>query len=404
MRNHVSPVKAWTIGLLILMTAAVAGCEEEVAGTTDVLGGSAEFDPALFKQNLKSTLQQNSVDNIGYAFVISHLGALADSAEVGSARMPQDGDIDHSIFKEMNIASVSKWLTAVGALQLLAVDDVPLDEPVWVWFPKSWDIGPGVETITFRELLTHRTGLTTDSIRYPTDFESLKKAIATGVVNPAKSYNYSNVNFALFRILFAYMDHIGAASTVEYNLLQLEQDTAAFDQYLADRYVELMQEKVFTPSGVSNALMKPANVDDGTLMYYRFDTTENGSRTGDWTLIGGGGGYYLSPAEIASVMAHVFHSESILDLDEVDEMLDDLLGFDSSPSTDRGPSYQKDGALYTDSNASGGFDNGDRGLQTLIMKFPGDVELVLFVNSLGNGWDNYVPMAVTAYENAWVLP
>jgi D-alanyl-D-alanine carboxypeptidase len=394
---------ACAVGFLILATLPLGGCEEEPSGPGEA-GAAPVFDPALFKANIQSVLQQNNVDDIGYTFVINHLGVLADSAEVGFALMPQDGGVEHSIFKEMNIASVTKWLTAVGALDILKVDDVSLDQPVWTWFPKSWDIGAGVETITFRDLLTHTTGLTTDSIRYATDFKSLKKAIATPLANPAKGYNYSNVNFALFRILFPYMDHIGAASTSEYYWLVVEQDTAAFDQYLADTYVQLMQEYVYTPADVDNALMKPVTVDDVTRMYYRFNTTENGSATGDWTLVGGGGGYYLSARDIASVMAHVFHSDLILNSAQRVEMLDDLLGFDSSPSTDRGPAYQKDGALYRDTNGSGGFDNGDRGLQTLIMKFPGDVELVLFVNSLGNGWNSYVPMMVNAYEDAWVIP
>lgn len=403
MRDRTSRLTACTIGFLILMaTASLGGCDEP-AGPVKA-AGSPVFDPGLFRVNLEISLDLAGADDIGYAFVINHLGHLADSAAMGFALMPQDGGVGHSIFKEMNIASVSKWLTAVGALRILKVDDVSVDEPVWTWLPKSWTVGPGVESITFRDLLTHRTGLTTDSIRYKTDFKSLKTAIATGVVNPAKSYNYSNVNFALFRILFPYMDHIGAASTSEFYWLVQQQDTLGFAQYLADRYVELMQEKVFTPANVNNALMRPANVDYTTMMYSRFDTDGNGSRTGDWTLTGGGGGYYLSPWEIASVMAHVFHTDDLLNPQQVTAMLDGRLGFDSSPPTERGPSYQKNGALFRDVNGTDSLDIGDHGLQTLIMKFPGDVELVLFVNSLGNGWNNYVPMAVSAFENAWAVP
>jgi D-alanyl-D-alanine carboxypeptidase len=392
---------------LLLAVAAVVpflgGCDDEPSGP-NLIGDVPQFDPALFRQNIEVRLQQISAHNIGYTFVINYQGKLADSAQVGFARMPQDGGLAHTISLEMNIASVTKWLTAVGALRLLANNDLSLDDAIAPWLPVSWGQGTGVGGLTFRDLLTHRSGLTTGEIRYPTDYESLKEAISVGVVNPAKSYNYSNVNFALFRILFPYIDDIDEAQSNEWIYVVQNTNPAAFHLYLAERYQQLMQALVFQPAKVSNALMSPASRDIGTLMYYRFSPSENGTALGDWTLTGGGGGYFLAAWEVASVMAHVFHTDEILDAGQVQEMQDDLLGFDSSPSTVRGPSYQKDGALFTDSNGSGEFDNGDRGLQVQILKFPGDVEVVLFVNSIGNGWTNYVSLLVDAYEDAWVLP
>jgi D-alanyl-D-alanine carboxypeptidase len=399
MRRHPSSRSRSPL-LLLLATACLYGCED-TKGLQ--LGSNAPvFDAALFRQNIQAALHDNIAHMVGYTFVINQLGNLADSAQVGFARMPQDGGIPHSIDKDMNIASVTKWLTAVGALQLL--HNVSLDQPMWPWLPQSWTLGPGVQSITFRELLTHKTGLTTPTIRYSTHYDSLKTAIETGVANAEKAYNYSNVNFALFRILFAYLDNAATAASQEQQLLTVQQDTAAFAQYLAERYLEIMQAKVFTPAGVSNALMSPGDGNTTTLMYYRFNPTQSGSSVSDWTLRGGGGGYFLSAAAVASVLAHVFHTNAILSAPQVAEMLADLLGFDSRPTTAHGPSYQKDGALFTDTNRSGGFDNGDQGLQTLIMKFPGGVELVLFVNSLGNGWTDYVPLMVNAFNNAWVSP
>ena len=396
-------MRAFHAAALLLPTLFLLACDGDdgVSLKTD----EPVFDPGVFRENIETTLQQIGVDDIGYAIVVNHLGRIADSAQTGHARMPQDGDVAHSISREMNIASVTKWLTAVGAIRFLSVEGISLDQQLLGWLPRSWEKGPGVETLTFRDLLTHRTGLTTDSIRYGTGYNSLKAAIETGVVNPAKSYNYSNINFALYRILFAHLDDLFGTRSREDQHLDVEQDTAAFSRYLANEYVRLMQEFVFDPANVGGARMRPNRAaGDPTLMYSRINTGDNGTPPGDWTLIGGGGGYYLSPKEVASVLAHVFHSEEILASEEVTEMENDLLGFDSSPATERGPAYQKNGALFVDVNGSQSVNAGDHGLETLAMKLPGDVEVVLFVNSLGTAFNNYVPLVVNAYENAWVDP
>ena len=358
-----------TIGALMLLILVItllvnSGCEDQTIDPT-FASKDKVFNPALFKENIKAKLNQNNADNIGYAFVINHLGKLADSAQVGYARMPQDGSLKWGIKQEMNIASVTKWLTAVGAIRILKEKDISLDDYMWHWLPKTWTKGTGVKTITFRELLTHKTGLTTKDIRYATDYNSLKNCIATGVVNSSKSYNYSNVNFALFRIMFAYIYAGEQTSENENTLLTIKHDTAAFNGYLALWYLSLMQKKVFTPAGVSEAVMhaKDYNPDNITMEYYRFNTNQNGSLPGvDWSLIGGGGGYYLSPVEIASVMAHVIHSDDILSLNQVTEMEDSMLGFDQHPMTDHGRSFEKGGALYSDTNGTPKFNNGDKGL------------------------------------------
>lgn len=385
-----------TIALIFAMTA----CKKKTID--DIKSNDKVFSPQQFKKNIITALGNRS---IGYTFMINHNGQWADSAARGFARMSQDGAIPHSVYKEMNIASVSKWLTAVGALKLLDYKQIKPEDSIYKWLPKSWTLGNKVKSITFHQLLTHKAGLTTDDIRYGTDYNSLKTCIATGVVNEAKGYNYSNVNFALFRIMFTYInDKAGALNTESYNLAN--KDTANFAEYLAVRYTQLMQQLVFTPSEAGLILCTPEDRSTVTLMYNETTPGTAGRVLGDWKLVSGGGGYYMSAFQVAKVMAYVFHSEKVLTKAQQEVLLSNRYGLDAEdgPNTTRGQSYGKDGALMNDVNSNDKADNPDPGLQTLIMKFPGDVELVFFTNALNNGFTFYTTIMKNAYEDAWIKP
>lgn len=386
--------------LVAIVALGLTACKKSTID--DIKSNDKVFSASTFKQNIITALGNK---NIGYTFMINHKGKWADSAARGFARMSQDGAIPHSVYKEMNIASVTKWLTAVGAMKLLAYKEIKLEDSIYKWLPKSWKLGNKVKTITFHQLLTHRSGLTTDDIRYGTGYNALKTCIATGVVNEAKGYNYSNVNFALFRIMFTFInDKNGALNTEAYHLSN--KDTAAFAEYVAVRYTQLMQNIVFTPSETGMVFCTPEDRATVTMMYNETTPATAGGNLGDWKLSAGGGGYYMSAYQVAKVMAYVFHSEKILTKDQQEELLTKGYGLDAedSPNTSKGKSYGKDGALMNDANNNEKADNPDPGLQTLIMKFPGDVELVFFINSLNNGFTFYTTIMKNAYEDAWIKP
>lgn len=382
------------------LTLAFTACQKKTID--DIQSNDKVFSPKKFKENIITALGSKA---IGYTFMINHKGQWADSAARGFARMSQDGPVPHSVYKEMNIASVTKWLTAVGAVKLLDYKQIKLEDSIYKWLPKSWALGNKVKSITFHQLLSHKAGLTTEDIRYGTDYNSLKTCIAAGVVNEAKGYNYSNVNFALFRIMFTYInDKAGATNTESYNLSN--KDTANFAEYVAVRYTQLMQNLVFTPAETSMVFCTPEDRSTVTLMYNETTPTTAGRTLGDWKLVAGGGGYYMSAFQLAKVMAYVFHSEKVLTKAQQEVLLTNRYGLDAEdgPNTSKGQSYGKDGALMNDVNANEKADNPDPGLQTLIMKFPGDVELVFFTNALNNGFTFYTTIMKNAYEDSWVKP
>jgi CubicO group peptidase (beta-lactamase class C family) len=65
----------------------------------------------------------------------------------------------------VNVASVGKMFTTIAVLKSLARNHLSIDSRVSRFLPPDWVKGPGVDTVTFRDLLTHRAGFRLDSGR-----------------------------------------------------------------------------------------------------------------------------------------------------------------------------------------------------------------------------------------------
>ena len=63
----------------------------------------------------------------------------------------------------VNVLSVGKMFTTIAVLQSLARHHRSTGSRIWPFLPPDWVKGPGVGTITFGELLTHRAGFRLDS-------------------------------------------------------------------------------------------------------------------------------------------------------------------------------------------------------------------------------------------------
>jgi CubicO group peptidase (beta-lactamase class C family) len=167
--------------------------------------------------------------------------------------------------------------------------------------------------------------------------------------------------------------------------------TATFENWLSIQYVKYLQDNIFTPIGISSALCKPGvnsaqalNEGEKLVTFDHFD----------WTPESGGGGYYLSTMEMARFMAYLAHSEVLLSKAQRDMMDKNFLGWDTEDSfmTKYGQSYGKDGALQW----------GQPGMQTLVVKYPGNIELSISVTSWpGGDFRDLAEAAYFAYEDSW---
>ena len=104
-----------------------------------------------------------------------------------------------------------------------------------------------IDTITFRDLLTHKAGFRVNCNGSNTTYAVLKQQIANGVQLADKTTGtYNNCNFAIFRELLPFME----GSTPSGSDAQRAAASAAL-------YINYMNQNVFQPVGVSGADCKP---------------------------------------------------------------------------------------------------------------------------------------------------
>lgn len=276
--------------------------------------------------------------------------------------------------KEINIASITKFYTAIVAIQLLDQLNLTLATKIESYLPPSWVRGSNIDKIRFGDLMTHRSGFETGN----TDFENtltysaIKQYVEDGVTYPA-SRDYDNLNFAIFRILIP---------SLQNNLPNAPLANLESDQTTQTVYRSYMQKALFDKISLSNIDFTQES--NNPTRYYNIDDPTNsisGITYGDWNHISGGGGYYMSVKEMAAVNAYFEHTE-ILVSDEVKTLIkDNYLGLDAYFDGDDlelyGKYFGKDGRLSTSSNP-----NINQGVITQIQMFPSvGVEIVVVVNT-----------------------
>ena len=376
---------------LMLTGICLSSCKKE-----KLAANTRTFNVEKFKENLKVQIAATGAPE-GYSFVITKEGQVADSFSTGNARKSSaGGNTPWQTNQEINVASVTKTLTAVAVLQLMTKNDLEPGDAIGQWLPSYFNATQTIKNLTFEELLTHSSGITEGS----TSFDSMIAVVRRPLADPAKTKNnYANLNFALFRAMIPYLRDKSAAAQQESNMLP--GNPSGFETWLSNAYVGYMQSNVFTPIGLGVTNCKPS---PNTAQAFSEPTgpAQAVANLSDWTEISGGGGYFMSVLEMARFNAYLANTYSILTKEERALMDGLFLGWDPGDSkmTSAGRSYGKDGALRWD-NDNNGLDAGDAGLQTLIVKYPNKVELAIAINSLNGNWRSLSNMALTAYEAAW---
>lgn len=376
--------------LLVLIPILIAfnGCKKEKG----ILSNAKVFNASLFKSSIESQLQLGGA--LGFAFVINQNGKLADTGSfgIGGINATGLGSFPASVGNDINIASVTKPLTCIAAIKLLQKKGIDIDFEIGVWLPSYWAKSNDIIHVTFRELLTHTSGIQQTS----STWDSLKAATASPV--GPKTFFYSNANFALFRAILPKLNDLNGFNAAENN-------SSAFESWMSNEYIKLMQELVFTPAGLSNINCRViASANTVQMLNERNNPPLVPRTTGDWTETCGGGGFYLTTLEMAQIMAYLAHTELILTNAQKVFMDTNLLGWDPNDSfnSNQGRVYGKDGALFNDNDNDNAVSSGDSGLQTWVGKFPNGVELALSVNSIGSTTRSLATIARVAYEAAWV--
>lgn len=368
------------ITTLLLAAFAFSSCEKE---SLPIQSNDKKFNTASFKKNLQTALKGAR----GYQFAITQNGKVADTAAYGIATvsgMPSD------LNAFTNIASVTKTLTAATVIQYMLQNDVTIDSKIGRWLPASWPRHDSIRDLTFKQLMTHTSGIRGSR----TEWDQLMTVVGSPITAP-KTNQYSNINFALFRAILPKLN-----DSVKFRSQELKLSPAAFQQWMSQEYIRLVNVHVLSKAGIPTRGCAPVT-GKMTMMMTEAPDRLIGSDFSDWTEKCGGGGWVLTTMEMSRVIVYLTHTNNILSPEERKLMDDNRLGWVARFPVTGGLAYGHDGALYVDRNEEEGVNGGDVGSQTLIIRLPAKVELALAVHSIGEGWRDLYDIVAVAYNASW---
>jgi len=265
--------------------------------------------------NIRSQLSGKAV---GFAFFLG--GCSIKSEAYGSARTRVDylplvtNPVDFTPSTKMTVASVSKVVTALAAIRVIAQRQKTdpnlkkgLDSVIGTYLPPwNWGNEEQVASITYRQLLSQTSGVRNYG-DFDLDYGALKKffskpvaagngtcgdqtnkdvdAVDPAIVTDKKTACYSNLNFALFRILLPRIMGYGGDDETEY----------------ANRYVQIVQDTVFTPLGITDVDCAPPKNSEYALAH-AFPGNQPGHDFGDQRKLCGGEGWYLSVEDLGKLL------------------------------------------------------------------------------------------------------
>jgi CubicO group peptidase (beta-lactamase class C family) len=276
------------------------------------------------EQRMRDVMQQEAPDS--YRFALFDAAKLRGSGAGGWSRSPADPPaLKAAVEDRHNIASMSKTITAAAVLNALQEKQLSPDSPVAPFVPPGWTLSATVQTLTFRDFMTHRTGFHWDgktAFQDRSDLAGIREILAQEPVKPAKAArDYRNINFAVFRILLPFLD---AYDPVAKKVPAAFRNARHPEAQLAQRYVEIVNARVLKPAGIGPASCHPDTLRPPTragarpapltrALAYPYAAGETkGIDPGDRTLTCGASGWCLSVTEIGEVLRNLFFTDKIL--------------------------------------------------------------------------------------------
>ncbi len=228
------------------------------------------------------------------AFDLRLTTILGSGSQAVSATVLRDGEVVHEVAlgdrtsagdpveigDRYRIASISKVVTAITVLRLVEQGAIGLDDPVGGRLAARVGVtGPasGVEQITLRQLLTHRSGIAQyEDLMFRRQVESCDQAAVTGLGRgleraPGTSFRYSNLNLCLVGLLI--------------------------EDITGRPYEDVVRDELLAPLGVDGMrLAGTFDVRDGEVEH-RSDEGRNYME-----VLAGAGSWIASPTEIATII------------------------------------------------------------------------------------------------------
>jgi CubicO group peptidase (beta-lactamase class C family) len=379
----------------LLIASLVAGLTL-AAGTATAGGPVLSTGPSVPLKMRQSILADLTGNATGFAYAIVKGGKLSYQGGVGFARTGPDGSVAMTASHRVNVMSVTKPITAVATHQLLGELDLSVDSPVAPWLPSAFPLGDGFDTVTFRQLLNHTSGMNqlfkslsdADRDKWGNDWDGLKFVVSNDIT-PGSASSYKNANYALLRLAIPALwkatgNHPGIGQITK---------TSVGIWYLA--YV---QQRIFVPAGVQAVTCTEPKPDSAALLYDAANTAAGGKlvhiESGPLDGCGGHANLRLSALDLARFMAYLTHGK-LLNTAGTTLMDSARLGWDKSSNSSSAPGVYWHGGdgMWK----SGGV---KREVHTCVMKFPNDIQATLVINSTNQSGSSQCGVLLNAYKDA----
>jgi hypothetical protein len=184
--------------------------EAKPSNAYDFVGSGVAID----YDKLEATIREICAENfIGWGYAICEGPKLTRSGGAGAAVLSRATGKRRKPFNEhtrMTIASLSKTVTASAIVRALLRRGLSVDHKIKNFLPAHFELGPGLEDTTFRQLMAMDAGLlslgeTTDDDTAFSRYVRLSLKMGDRRNSPEWEGPYQNVNYGLLRILLPYL-------------------------------------------------------------------------------------------------------------------------------------------------------------------------------------------------------
>lgn len=315
--------------------------------------------------------------DFGYSFIITRNDTLLGEGYGGLQSRHTDtmGEIPISLDSRMQIASMTKPLTAIATLQLFSKFNISPTDKIIDYLPEYWKKGPDIQLITFADLMKHRSGIIgsgnncKNGAYLENTWWGLKELIEKGIkATDYGNHCYQNANFGLLRILIP--------AILGYQFSEPGVDNAETIK-IYENYVKTM---IFDQSGVQINQFLSNNYLQPTLGYsYPHQSGEKGFDPGDFSTTTGGYGFYLSAIEAAKIYSALAspYNENILTNEQKEIFFQNGYG-NFSTITPHDQYYYHDGWWHL----GVGTTMNPKGFRSIWISGTDNISLVLFTNGI----------------------
>lgn len=414
--------KTLTTAAATFALAAGLGAVTTPSAQADLDLGTPQVSADTFRDNVVARMNGRA---FGWQLAIAQDGKLALTDKRGTAVSQMDTGGSSTPMQptmRMELASVTKNITAVATMKLLRRNSLSVESLVYPYLPDGWVIGNGFEKVRFRHLLTHTSGLNqaiTAMANPPTNngWDAMKTVVANGTTVDSQR-QYKNANFAILRIVNAELWNRSGGKKYVTEVEEFENDKGVVIKTVEHTYevpitaanhtsyvLEYMRKYIFEPAGLYGIGCIPQGTTTGVRSYPLFATQAHKG-----TVLGtsneecaGARGIAMSAVQLVQYLAHLRHGSIIApaDLATMDKLragwAENANGFDGNndgnPDNTMSPGvFWHGGALLGDAVSPG--------LHTCAMTFADGTEAALLVNSELTAGDGPCGVLIRAYRDA----